>query len=182
MTQSWKNWSWKLGFGIAVATSSVLVSWGDSALAQYQIKPVQREIIRARPIQQPIIRDRVIRDRKPNKPRTTYQLAPYGRLRLTSIRSDDSSNASGRVSIIIPETGRSPWEYQVSPGTEVPISVDGCFQGTATVQVRHPGASFGQRPVTFLSASPSQLVFSRGGNRYTLNYEVIPYDNLCQNR
>ena len=164
MTQSWKRWSWKLGLGIAVATS-VISSCGYYAMAGNTKKPFLLSWTLGKFLFQPV-------SPNPNTGRTN-------KLRFKSIRSNANYPSSGKIYIYIQESDVTSDPYPISSGKEVSLDMDICFNNTVTVEVHHQVNQeypeiVGQKPV--LNFSSSTLVFDgiSKGAPYTLNYEVVP--------
>lgn len=158
MTQSWKHWSWKLGVVIAVVTSAIA---SCSYYAFAQNTKIFPEIERLRQQQEP--------------------QAPGGinKLRLKSIRLDAPANnpSPSKVWVYIQEKNHSSGPYTINPGTELPLSMDECFNDTLTVELdaqvnqKYPQI-VGSRPVLANSSLP--LVFGNpNSTHYTLNYEIV---------
>ncbi|WP_414586718.1 hypothetical protein [Scytonema sp. PCC 10023] len=165
MTQSWKNWSWKLGLGIAVATSAIC-SCGYYAMAENTKTPF------------PLISWTLGRPKVQINPPV-----PWGanKLRFKSIRSDAPANnsSSGKIYIYIQDYNVTSDPYPINPGQEVQLGMDICFNNTLTVELdyqinQEEPQIVGHKPVSSSSSSP--LVFDgiSNGAPYTLNYEVVP--------
>ena len=165
MTQSWKNSSWKLGLGIAIATSAI-ASCGYYAKAQdtetpFLIGPPQQQI--------------------------RNQTAPTNLLQLTSLTSDAPVS---KIYIRIKETGASLGPYTMNPGNPIPLNMSSCFKNTVTVQLvnteGNPTSSkigiVGQQAVAIgqYTQSPPPLTFTRGGINYTIQYQIVP--SGCDNQ
>lgn len=155
MTQSWKSWSWKLGLGIAVATSAI-ASCGYYALAEDTETPFA-------PLAE--------LDQTPTK----------NLLQLTSLTSDASVS---NVSVRIKETGDKSGPYTINPGNPIPLNMNSCFKNTVTVQLvnteGNPTSSktriVGQQAVAIGQYTPSlpPMTFTDDGINYTIQYRVVP--------
>jgi hypothetical protein len=164
MTQSWKNWSWKLGLGIAVAMSAIS-SCGYYAMAENTKRPF------------PLISWTLGRPKfEPVPP--TRQGANI--LRFKSIRSDAPANnsSSGKIYIYIQDYNVTSDPYPINPGKEVSLGMDICFNDTLTVELDHQVNQeepqiVGYKPVSSYSSLP--LVFDgiSNGAPYTLKYEIV---------
>jgi len=164
MTQSWKNSSWKLGLGIAIATSAI-AACGYYALAEdretpFLIGPPQHQI--------------------------TNQTALTNLLQLTSLRSDASvSNISARIK----ETGATSGPYTINSVNPIPLNMSTCFNNTVTVQllgtVGNPTSSkigiVGQQALAIgqYTESPPPMTFTRNGIKYTIQYQIVPAAAAC---
>ncbi|NEU74305.1 hypothetical protein PI95_017500 [Hassallia byssoidea VB512170] len=169
MTQSWKSWSWKLGLGIAVATSAI-ASCGYYAVAQDTETPFGIEI-----------------KTPPGALSHNYQPSTGNSLQLTSITSDAPVS---NIYVRIKQTGVSSLPYTMNPGNPIPLDMSSCFHNTVTVQllglVGNPTVPrigiIGQQTVAIsqYTQSPQEMTFTRDGINYTIEYQIVPFG--CSDR
>lgn len=165
MIPSWKSWSWKLGLGIAVATSAI-ASCGYYAVAQDTETPFD------------------IQEIKPLGAQLYHKVQPSTQnlLQLTSITSDAPVS---NIYVRIKQTGVSSLPYTINPGDPIPLNMDSCFHNTVTVQLlglvgnpRVPRIGIiGEQTVGIsqYTQSPQEMTFTRDGINYTIQYQIVPF-------
>jgi hypothetical protein len=161
MTQSWKSSSWKLGLGIAIATSAI-ASCGYYALAEDTEIPFRIQII------------------KPPGEQTDHT-GTGNSLQLTSLTSDAPVS---NVSVSIKEIKASLGPYTMNPGDPIPLNMGSCFNNTVTVQLVGPVGNprvprigiMGEQTVAIsqYTQSPPPMTFTRDGRNYTIEYQIVP--------
>jgi hypothetical protein len=165
MIPSWKSLSWKLGLGIAVATSAI-GSCGYYAVAQDTETPF--DIQEIKPLGAQLYR---------------YQPSTGNSLQLKSVTSDAPVS---NIYVRIKETGVSSLPYTMNPGNPIPVDdVSSCFHNTVTVQLlglvgnpRVPRIGIiGEQTVGIsqYTQSPQEMTFTRDGINYTIQYQIVPF-------
>ncbi|NEQ18909.1 MAG: hypothetical protein F6K28_02615, partial [Microcoleus sp. SIO2G3] len=150
MTQSWKSWSWKLGLGIAVATSAVFCGY-------YALAENTQEILSDWELQSP--------GEQPDEPGQPGEHI----LHLMSLTSDVPAS---NIYVRIKQTGATSGPYTLNPGNPVTLNIQSCFDMTVTVQLFYqvsptsPRQFIGERTIGFGSSPPLVISGTDNGATY----------------